>query len=377
MKRLFDNPAVRASAVAWWRKLDDDRGARARLRRVQDLCVLLREPTSPGERMARRSVFALKDALNEAVAEQGKKVCLKRLAPVAALLAHVRSDVPDEQSIALLFAGGSDGRTPLTERRFQRLLHCQDYQALHDELRRALQQLGRHAPVGALACDIYHWNDRVRGEWARIYYKTILTAEYDPAESVERFGQAARAWWQTLEDHPGERAALARCHKLEDALLLKGYHRLWQYAARFIEDEQKEMRRPRLALVAIALAHVREDLHSFDKEGKYRPITLAELAASSKKHVRALREGREVNPHSEARVSDLRFRRLLQADTHSDLYRPLLRVIHQVGREAVDVGQLADDLFYWGEQRRRRWADQYYHIALRPLADAEEDEAAD
>jgi CRISPR system Cascade subunit CasB len=57
-------------------------------------------------------------------------------------------------------------------------------------------------------------------------------------------------------------------------------------------------------------------------------------------------------------VSELRFLRLLDAPDHDALYAGLRRVLPLM-KHKVDVLALADDLLYWGDDVKKRWAYGY------------------
>ena len=68
------------------------------------------------------------------------------------------------------------------------------------------------------------------------------------------------------------------------------------------------------------------------------------------------------------RVSELRFRRLLQAEDGTERMAALRRAFALTGGRA-NVADLADSLLYWTERTRTRWLFQYYG-ATPPQADA-------
>ena len=58
-----------------------------------------------------------------------------------------------------------------------------------------------------------------------------------------------------------------------------------------------------------------------------------------------------------------RFRELIQLETPSELYVPMKRVVRHVG-EDVNPFRLAEDMLYFGESVRERWAERYYRAVL-------------
>ena len=63
-----------------------------------------------------------------------------------------------------------------------------------------------------------------------------------------------------------------------------------------------------------------------------------------------------------ARVSGLRFRRLLKISDREELYQPLIRIVRLLGGQA-NILSLADDIYFWGENVRKNWAYAYYETA--------------
>lgn len=69
---------------------------------------------------------------------------------------------------------------------------------------------------------------------------------------------------------------------------------------------------------------------------------------------------------SDAKLSGLRFRKLLQIDDRDDLYRAMIGVIRLIDGKA-NVFALAKDIYYWRPDTscdvRKRWAEHYYTAA--------------
>ena len=88
----------------------------------------------------------------------------------------------------------------------------------------------------------------------------------------------------------------------------------------------------RLALIAVALAHVKE----------VGPPAAQAFGAG--------------DPPA---LSPIRFNTLIRATTTEALWRPLTRALAVI-KGAAAPGALAADLFYWNEQTRTRWCFDYY-----------------
>ena len=98
--------------------------------------------------------------------------------------------------------------------------------------------------------------------------------------------RVVRQWWDDLNNHRGDRAALRRCSNLAEIFFIPAYHRLYHDLAKHGWSDKVGV-----AAVAGLAAHVKNDAgkHSF----------AAQMAES--------KQG-----GSNARVSGLRFRRLLK-----------------------------------------------------------------
>ena len=104
----------------------------------------------------------------------------------------------------------------------------------------------------------------------------------------------------------------------------------------------------RAAVLAGVLATVREE--------ERRPVA------------RALGRSSLDDPES-ARMSESRFRRLLQADDE-ELMDAMRRLVGLAGGR-VDVYDLSHAILYWGDRVKKRWIFRYYNVeeSLRPATD--------
>lgn len=149
---------------------------------------------------------------------------------------------------------------------------------------------------------------------------------------MSEIGKLAAQWWYSAlaDTGPGRkaRAELRRCDSPADALLVPATHDLHRALGGGMAH-----RGDRLALIAVALANVRET-------------------------------GKETAPErmGEA-LSALRFQSLLRTTEPAALIRPLRRALAQIDNRA-NVAALAGDLFHWNERTRERWAFAYYGAAL-------------
>ncbi len=154
------NPRVAAALRDWWSGLDDDRGARAELRRAHDITAV--SLTSAYQRAYRRLRAAGWDV-------GGASPLNDRLAAVIGLLAHVKtnSDLSPPLAMSARDAGGD--RPHVSPLRFQRLLEAPDLDALFSGLRRTLPLVNHQISITALANDVLFWGDRVKKNWAYAY----------------------------------------------------------------------------------------------------------------------------------------------------------------------------------------------------------------
>ena len=174
----------------------------------------------------------------------------------------------------------------------------------------------------------------------------------------DSIGQTALAWWHGLQprsetdEHAGRRgnpAALARLRRAVsplEALMVDAAH-----------DLAKTLRRGERDWVAIGtlaatLAHVKAHDH--------RPTAGILGAQESADGPRC--------------VSELRFRRLLQAEEGVERMAALRRALALTGGRA-NVADLADSLLFWNDRTRTRWLFEYYGAAP-PKADPADLEAA-
>lgn len=324
MNKIFDSEDVKDALRAWWADLDNRRDERAHLRRCRTLSGTLDLRST--------------NRLRRAFTRLGLRGSKEQVGAVAGLLAHVRSDAPEATSLGRLMAPvAEDGRSGVSEQRFRRLLRFRDRGDLYPQMIRIIRLLDGRAPVVALARDLFYWSDHTRRAWARDYYAQAL--KQTEVASANSINEAVLEWWETLADHNDERAELRRCAMPDEVLLLRSFHRLRLYIEHAETDVQRSDQQ--LAIVAGVLSHVKTNTASHS--------LATQMATPAPNQIRA-------------RLSGLRFRRLLQITDRNDLFRPLIRVIHQLGGEA-NVQALASDVYFWGKDARQRWAHDYYTTA--------------
>jgi len=143
-------------------------------------------------------------------------------------------------------------------------------------------------------------------------------------------------WWRGLEESRGERAELRRASEPTEVAFCPGFHRLLHELR-----HDRRVSAESLAVVVGVVVHAK----TLDDSS----IFAAQMAAPK-------------SAGGSARVSELRFRRLLQIADRPALYQPLARTIRLIGG-AVNITSLADDIYFWGDHVRKNWAYSYYEKA--------------
>jgi CRISPR system Cascade subunit CasB len=143
-------------------------------------------------------------------------------------------------------------------------------------------------------------------------------------------------WWKGLDDSRGERAELRRAATPIEVAFCPAFHLLLHAFRRFTSPAPSS-----LAIVAGILAHVKQH----DPAGVFAAQMARPKAGSER-----------------ARVSGLRFRRLLKISEREELYQPLIRTLQLLGGQ-TNIFSLADDIYFWGPDVRKNWAYAYYETA--------------
>ncbi len=146
--------------------------------------------------------------------------------------------------------------------------------------------------------------------------------------------QSFVAWWRSLDDNRGDRAELRRCGTLAEVVFTPAYHRLRQAVSR-----HGAVRDDGLAVIAGLAAKVKSNATD---------NTVAAQMATGK--------------GDSARVSGLRFRRLLKVKSQEELFTALGRVIALLGG-SVNLQSMAQSAYFWNDRTRKQWAFDYYSKA--------------
>jgi CRISPR system Cascade subunit CasB len=148
------------------------------------------------------------------------------------------------------------------------------------------------------------------------------------------------AWWKSLGHDRGERARLRRAKNSEETAYQPSFHRLLaQLRGRGYPLDANHAEA--LAAVAGLAAHVR----NHDGGGSF-----ARQLATPK------------TPGGSARISGLRFRRLLAATDRREAQILLIRAVCLLDG-SVNLVSLANAAFWWNERTKKDWAYEYYATA--------------
>lgn len=177
--RFLKTPAINEKLLEWWNWLDKNRGDRARLRRVENGSDGV---FTEAFRHMRTKAPELESLLPERWSENQK---LSALAMVAAILAHVKTDMPDCSFAALLATPKSGDKPRMSTLRFQQLQKSHDPEEFYRRMLRAVRLLDGNVNIISLADNILHWLDeyywgvdrnpqkRLLFCWANDYYRTL------------------------------------------------------------------------------------------------------------------------------------------------------------------------------------------------------------
>lgn len=163
-----------AALLKWWDNLDDNRGVRARLRRIEQ----------PDDALFTDGFFQF---LGYMPAEWGECYHLYPSAMVAATLAQVTGHRQDHRSFAAQLGAGknpsaTEGQPVMSELRFKQLIQSRTPEEFFRRLLRAVRLLGGSVNLLSLTEGILQWYDEyARGpdrnpvnrlcvQWAQDYY---------------------------------------------------------------------------------------------------------------------------------------------------------------------------------------------------------------
>jgi len=146
-------------------------------------------------------------------------------------------------------------------------------------------------------------------------------------------------WWIALDGDPGGRAELRRCRSEMEAAMHPAVARFcYRLRPHMAEERAWE---GRVAMILGLAAHL-------------DPHAMEDVLHSTKTIPERMAQGER------PRVSELRFRRLLQRRRH-ELYAPMVRLLRLLDHR-VGLLDLASTVYYWGDGVRREWAYTYFPL---------------
>ncbi len=151
------------------------------------------------------------------------------------------------------------------------------------------------------------------------------------------------SWWHTINSETAggtaraDRAVLRRADTLTAVACTPAYQRIYRkLVAANTGAPWQAFEQERIAAMVGLAAHVK------DKDSRSLPQAMSSRATPN-----------DPNP-----VSDMRFARLLDSPDMDALYTGLRRALPLI-EHRVDPASLADDVFGWGDQVKKRWAYAY------------------
>lgn len=171
--RFLNDSAVRDRLLEWWEWLDENRGDRARLRRVE----------SPDDLLL---TSAFLNFLAKMPEDWSRPSQLPTSALIAAIVAQVKNKVDLPCFAAQLATPQEGGEKPrMSELRFQQLLKSHDPTEFYRRLLRAVRILDFKVNILSIVDDILHWmheyrkgvdrnpQQRLAFCWASDYYQAL------------------------------------------------------------------------------------------------------------------------------------------------------------------------------------------------------------
>ncbi|UJR52907.1 type I-E CRISPR-associated protein Cse2/CasB [Dickeya zeae] len=193
---------------------------------------------------------------------------------------------------------------------------------------------------------------------------TLLVIDPPAAEKLETWFTQLQNRHNNTHNGRAERAALRRAAAPYGALTCQGFMRLSNMLAGVIGDKQHRLLGVAIFAAVAAHADVNNDKKSF-----------------------AAQLGEKASAGSDRRyLSELRFERLLRAQTPEELCRLLIRAVTIRGSAGVNLPSLADGILLWMEEWHARqhnlpaspnplkrnavrWACEYNQTTLEPAPD--------
>ena len=154
-------------------------------------------------------------------------------------------------------------------------------------------------------------------------------------------GEILCSWWRALDNDRGGRADLRRCSRPIEASFNSSHHKLSNELNRKFPQEKGLDNR--ILCVSPLRANVKYSGGEDFGKGKMLAKQMAEPKSSG----------------GESVLSELRFMRFLECESRDDLFPQLRRIINLLDNK-VDIYDLADMVYFWGDRKKRDLARQYY-----------------
>ncbi|MCS6984937.1 MAG: type I-E CRISPR-associated protein Cse2/CasB [Leptospiraceae bacterium] len=164
MPLFKENTKSRQELIKWWQGLEEERGARATLRRAASLVEIV--PVRYAHYLLYRLWQCQEDNINQDKQDKIMMLC--------GILSHVRENEAKDSFAKQLARKKGNNQPVFSELRFQRLLQYEDIvhePLFYQEIVRAIHQLGFKANIADLAHSLYYWNDITIKNWAYDYFR--------------------------------------------------------------------------------------------------------------------------------------------------------------------------------------------------------------
>lgn len=147
-------------------------------------------------------------------------------------------------------------------------------------------------------------------------------------------------WWKNLEHNKGDRAEIRRCKSLAEMMKKPSFLRFYFGLADILENT---LSKEQVAIIAGLASYIEYNKHE-DNEDKLFAYQIAR------------KKGQE---SEKPKLSELRFRRLLEINDREKLYRFLIQSIRLLEKE-INLLNLLSIAYYWGEINKQKLAYDYY-----------------
>ena len=143
----------RDAIVEWKKRLDDNRGERARLRRCQEPMQVLLNP----------SYYELKASIPDLPNNQS--LALATVAGLLSIADHSGANLPQKSFATQLGSAKAEGSAPvMSESRFRQLIKSRDWPEFYRRMRRAIKMAGSNVNIISVADLVFQFGFEERGK---------------------------------------------------------------------------------------------------------------------------------------------------------------------------------------------------------------------